>query len=53
MYLIQRYGFSPERLSASGYGEYKPLFPNDTPEHKGKNRRVDFVIGDNTMKAQQ
>jgi chemotaxis protein MotB len=49
MYLIEKYGFSPERLSASGYGEYKPLFPNDTPEHRAKNRRVDFVISDNKV----
>lgn len=52
MYLIERYGFSPNRLSASGYGEYKPLFPNDSADHRGKNRRVDFVIGDNTIKSQ-
>lgn len=44
MYLIQSCRFPPERLSASGYGQYKPTFPNDTPEHKAKNRRVDFVV---------
>ena len=34
----------PERLSAAGYGELKPLFPNDTSENKSKNRRVAIVI---------
>ena len=33
-------GVSPLRLSAKGFGEYHPLFPNDTPEHRAKNRRV-------------
>ena len=34
----------PERLAAVGYGESKPLFPNNTPENKKKNRRVAIVI---------
>ncbi|MFZ7944672.1 OmpA family protein [Neobacillus sp. 19] len=33
-----------ERLQFVGYGEYKPLFPNDTAEHKQANRRVNIVI---------
>lgn len=46
MYLTDKFSFSPERLSASGYGEFRPLFLNDTPEHRAMNRRVDFVIMD-------
>ena len=34
----------PRKLSAVGYGEYRPLVPNDTPENKRLNRRVDIVI---------
>ncbi|MFO7738195.1 MAG: OmpA family protein [Desulfatiglandaceae bacterium] len=34
----------PERLSAMGYGESRPVFPNDTPEHKARNRRVEIVL---------
>jgi len=34
----------PERLAAVGYGESKPLYPNDTSENKKKNRRVTIVI---------
>ena len=41
---ISRYGMAPNRLSASGYGEYYPVSPNDTPEDRAKNRRVDLVI---------
>jgi chemotaxis protein MotB len=45
-YMIDKFGFSPEMLSASGYGEYRPVAPNDTPENRAKNRRVEFVISD-------
>ncbi len=34
----------PERLSASGYGEYRPKKPNDVEENRRFNRRVDIVI---------
>ena len=39
-YLIVEEGISPLRLSAKGFGKYRPLFPNDTEEHRAKNRRV-------------
>lgn len=32
------------RLAAIGYGEYKPVAPNDTKEGRQKNRRVEIVI---------
>lgn len=38
------YGISPLRLSAAGYGEYRPVETNDTPEGRQRNRRVDIVI---------
>jgi len=43
-FLIGRYNFPPEQLSAAGYGEYKPVEPNDRPENKAANRRADLVI---------
>ncbi|BAS27508.1 flagellar motor protein MotB [Limnochorda pilosa] len=43
-YLIEREDFAPDRLSAAGYGEYRPLFPNDTAEHRQRNRRVDVLL---------
>ena len=42
--LIQKYGFAPERLGASGYAEYRPAATNGTPEGRAMNRRVDVVI---------
>ncbi|MFZ0738000.1 MAG: response regulator [Candidatus Acidiferrales bacterium] len=41
---IDRYHLAPERLSASGYSQYHPVAPNDTPESRALNRRVDLVI---------
>ncbi len=41
---ILRYGFDPERLSASGYAEFHPVAPNDTADGRARNRRVDIVI---------
>ena len=43
-FLIRQKSISLDRLSAAGYGEYRPLVPNDTPENRAKNRRVDVVI---------
>ena len=42
-YLINS-GIAPERLIISGQGEYAPVFPNDTEEHKGLNARVEIII---------
>ena len=33
-----------KRFYAVGCGEYRPLFPNDTPEHRAKNRRVWIIF---------
>jgi chemotaxis protein MotB len=41
---IVREGFSPDRLSAAGYGEYHALGSNLTVEGRSTNRRVDIVI---------
>jgi outer membrane protein OmpA-like peptidoglycan-associated protein len=35
-------GISAERLTAVGYGENIPLVPNDSPENRQKNRRIEF-----------
>lgn len=43
-YLLANFPFPPETLSAAGYGEYRPVATNDTPEGRAKNRRVDIVI---------
>lgn len=37
-------GIHPSRLSAAGYAEFHPSSPNDSPENRARNRRVDVVI---------
>ena len=37
-------GISAERLKAKGYGSAKPLYPNDTDEHRAMNRRTEMII---------
>ncbi len=43
-YFIEKKGIAPERLSAVGYGEYRAVESNDTPQGKAQNRRVEIVI---------
>ena len=43
-YLINKGKCPPKRLSAAGFGEFQPIFPNDTAEHRAKNRRVEIVF---------
>jgi len=42
-YMINK-GISPARITISGRGEYEPIFPNDSEEHRGLNSRADIVI---------
>ena len=35
-------GIDPSRLVANGAGELEPVAPNDTPEGRAQNRRVEF-----------
>jgi len=40
---------APERLSASGYGEFHPLASNDTSIGRAQNRRVDLLVQPRTQ----
>ena len=43
-YLETAGGIDPLKLQAVGFASYQPLVPNDTPEHRALNRRVDLVF---------
>jgi chemotaxis protein MotB len=43
-YLVEEKEIVPERVSAVGYGEYKPVASNETKEGRQLNRRVEIVI---------
>jgi OOP family OmpA-OmpF porin len=42
-FLVDAYEIDASRLEATGFGESTPVAPNDTPEGKQQNRRVDLV----------
>lgn len=41
---LRQNGINEDRMVAKGYGESQPSVPNDTPENRAKNRRVEFKI---------
>lgn len=41
---LQAGGVDPARLTVSGRAQYKPIFPNDTPEHRALNSRAEIVV---------
>ena len=43
-YLVDKRGVDPERLSAVGYGEFRPVLSNKTKEGRQQNRRVEITI---------
>lgn len=48
-YLIDSCGMDSDKMSVAGYGEFRPIADNSTPEGRIKNRRVDIVL----FKAQE
>ncbi len=44
VYLIRRQNLSPDRIGAAGYADTKPVAPNNTPDNRRRNRRIDMVI---------
>lgn len=43
-FLIAQGDIPPARLSAAGYAEFRPLVPNDSPDARARNRRVDIFV---------
>jgi chemotaxis protein MotB len=37
-------GEDPQKLSGVGYGEFRPLYPNDTEAHRRENRRLEIYV---------
>ena len=37
----------PEQLGAVGYGEFDPVVPNDSDEHRAQNRRIEIQLQPN------
>ena len=47
-FLLSHGNLKPERFSAVGYGQYRPVASNDTADGRSKNRRVEVLIMRNT-----
>lgn len=46
---LQSAGIPPERLTASGRGEFSPIAPNDDAEGRRKNRRIEITLIDRNL----
>jgi chemotaxis protein MotB len=44
LYVLNHAQIKPQRLGIVGYGEFRPIAPNDTEQNRARNRRVDIVI---------
>lgn len=44
VHLFSRHSVKPQRMSAVGYAEFKPVAKNDTAKGRRKNRRVKIVV---------
>ncbi|MFH2070590.1 MAG: flagellar motor protein MotB [Elusimicrobiota bacterium] len=43
-YMVNEEDVAPERFAVAGYGEFRPVAPNDTEDNRGKNRRIEIVL---------
>ena len=43
-FLTEKAGVDPRRLGAVGYGEFRPVADNSTPEGRARNRRIAITI---------
>ena len=46
---LQDSGIAPDRLLATGRAEYAPVAPNDSPEGRQKNRRIEITLIDRNL----
>ena len=43
-FLQEKGNIAPERLTASGFGFYRPVVENETPEGRKQNRRIEIIL---------
>ncbi len=52
IHIQQKSTVNPARLVSEGFGEWRPIAPNDTPENMAKNRRVEMIISGRDLEAE-
>ena len=53
IYLQEKNVIDPARLISVGYGQWRPVFSNDTPEGQARNRRVELVISGLNLESEE
>lgn len=48
-FLVESAQLDPKRIIAAGQGEFNPIAPNDTPEGRKKNRRIEIMLLDKSI----
>lgn len=43
-YMQDSLGFAPQRLAATGFGEYQPVAAGDSPQARAQNRRIELKL---------
>jgi chemotaxis protein MotB len=43
-YMVDVLGFPPNRLAATGFGEFQPVATGDSPEARAQNRRIELKL---------
>lgn len=43
-FFVEKRGLPPERVSATGYAEYRPIVKNDSYKNRASNRRIEIII---------
>ncbi|HET8542341.1 MAG TPA: OmpA family protein [Anaeromyxobacter sp.] len=44
VHFFQDVGVDPTRISGAGFAEFQPIAPNDTPDGRSLNRRIEIVL---------
>lgn len=45
VHYFESLGIPGAQLAATGFGKFQPSVPNDSPEHKAQNRRIEIGLG--------
>lgn len=43
-YMQDQLGFPPDRMAATGFGQYRPVAVGDTPDARAQNRRIELKL---------